>query len=57
MKKVLLQELMYVTIVLKLITAFLKVLDPIETCILDFRKKTSINSASLDFGHERTRAF
>ena len=48
----LLQELVYLVVVAKLSAAFLKMLNPVETCVLDFRRKTLPNSASLDVGHK-----
>ena len=54
MKKMLLQELMYLAVVVKLITTPLKMLGPVKTSILNLRWKTFINSATLYVSHKRT---
>lgn len=51
-KKMLLQELMRLAIVAKLTAALLKVLDPVETCVLDFRRKASLNLTSLNVDYK-----
>ena len=55
-KEMLLQELMHLVVIVKLSTAFLKMLDPIETCILDLGRKTVLNSTALDVGYKHTRS-
>jgi hypothetical protein len=51
MKEMHLQELMHLVTIVKLSTAPLKMLDPVETCILDFRRKTALNSTTLNISH------
>lgn len=55
-KKMLLQELMHLLIVVKLSTALLKMLDPVETCVLNLRRKTALNSTAIDIGYKHTRS-
>lgn len=43
MKEMLLQELMHLVVVAKLSTALMKMLNLVETCILNLRGKTAIN--------------
>jgi hypothetical protein len=47
-KEMLLQELVYLVVIAKLSVAFLKMLDPVETCILDFWWKTLLHSTTLN---------
>jgi hypothetical protein len=54
-KKILLQELIYLVVV-KLSAALLKMLDLVETCILDLERKTALNSIAIYIGYERTRS-
>jgi len=53
-KEILLQELIYLVIVLKLSTALLKMLNPVETGILNLRRKTSLYLAAFNVSHERS---
>ncbi len=53
-KKMLLQELMHLAIVTKPTSAFLKMLEPVETCILNLKRKTALNSTALNFSYKRT---
>jgi hypothetical protein len=55
-KEMLLQELMHLVVVVKLSTAFLNMLDPVETCISDIRRETALNSTALDVGYTYTRS-
>jgi hypothetical protein len=42
-------------VIAKLSTALLKMLDPVETSILNLRRNTLLHSATLDVGYKRTR--
>jgi hypothetical protein len=57
MKKMLLQELMYFVGVVKLSTALVKMLNPVETCVLKLRWKTALDSTALGVGYKHTRSF
>ena len=56
MKEVYLQELIYLVIVAKLSAALTKILNPVEAYILDLRRKTILNSTTLNVGYKRTRS-
>jgi hypothetical protein len=47
---------MYLTIVPELSTATLNMLDLVVTSELDFRRKTLLNSTTLDIGYKHTRS-
>jgi hypothetical protein len=49
-----LKELIDVVVISQLSAALLKMLDPIETCILNIRGKTTLNSTALDIGYKHT---
>jgi hypothetical protein len=51
-KEVLPQEALYMTFVAKLNRALSKVLDLVKTCVLQFQRKASLNSASLDVAYK-----
>jgi hypothetical protein len=55
MKEMRLQELMDLVVVVKLSTTLLNVLDPVKTCILSFRRKTLLHSATLHLVYKHTR--
>ena len=54
-KEMLLQELVYLVVITKLSVAFLKMLDPVETCILNVGWKTPLDSTAFDVSYERVR--
>jgi hypothetical protein len=45
---------MYLVIVAKLSAALVKMLNPVETCILNLRRKTAFNSTALDVAYKHT---
>jgi hypothetical protein len=45
---------MLLVIVAKLRAALLEMLNPVETCILNLRRKTVLNLTTLDIGYKRT---
>jgi hypothetical protein len=45
-EQVLPQELMYLVVITRLSTTLLKMLDPVDTCILNFWRKKLLNSAA-----------
>ena len=45
---------MHLVVVMKLSTALLKMLDPVETCILNLRRKTMLNSTAFDVAYKQT---
>jgi hypothetical protein len=47
-----LKETMDLAIVAKLTAALLNVLDPVQTCVLNFGRKTTLNPPSLDLGYK-----
>ena len=51
----LLQESMHLVIVRKFYAAVLKMLNLIETCVLNFRRKIALDMMNLDFGHKYAR--
>ena len=51
-KKMLLQKLMDLIIVVELFTTLLKMPDPVKTCVLDLRRKPFIHSTALHISHE-----
>jgi len=51
MKEMLLQELMHLIVVAKLSAALMKMLNPVETCILKLRWKTALNSTAVYVGY------
>jgi hypothetical protein len=53
-KEMLLQELMYLIVVAKLRAALLKMLNLVETCILNLRRKTTLNSTALNISYKHT---
>ena len=53
MKEVYLEELMNLVVVRKLSAALLKMLDPVEARILEFKRKTVLNSTALNVGYKR----
>jgi len=55
MEEMLLQELMHLIVVMESSTAFLKMLNPVETCILNFWRKTLFYLTALHFGYKHTR--
>ena len=56
MKEMLLQELMHLIVVAKLSAALVKMLNPVETCILKLWWKTAFDSTAVYVSHERTRS-
>lgn len=52
--KILLQELIHLVFIAKLRTALLKMRDPVETCVLNLRRKTLLNSTTLNVGYKFT---
>ena len=56
MKEMLLEELIHLVVVVKLSATLLKMLDPVETCILNLRRKTALNSTTLDVSYKYTRS-
>ena len=46
---------MDLVVVVKLSTTLLRMLDPVKTCILNFRRKTSVHSTTLHLGNKNTR--
>ena len=55
-KEMLLQELIYLIVVTKLYTALLEMLNPIETSILNPRRKTTLNLTALSISYKHTRS-
>jgi hypothetical protein len=53
-EKVLLEKGVELVIVIKLRTTPLKMLDPVETCILSLWRKTFLNSTAVDLAREGT---
>ena len=53
-KKMLLQKLIDLIVVVELFTTLLKMLDPVETCVLDPRRKPFMHSTALHISHENT---
>ena len=53
-KKMLLQKLMDVIVAVEPFTTLLKMLDPVETCVLDLRRKPFIYSTALYTSQEHT---
>ena len=51
-KEMLLQELVYLVVIVKLSVAFLKMLDPVETCVLNLGWKTPPDSTTFDISYE-----
>jgi hypothetical protein len=45
---------MHLVVVAKLSAALVKMLDPVETCILNLRRKTELNSTTLNVGYKHT---
>ena len=54
-KEMLLQELVYLVVITKLSVAFLKMLDPVETCVLNLGWKTPPDSTTFDASYKRVR--
>jgi hypothetical protein len=54
MKKMLLQEVMHLVVVAKLSAALVKMLNPVEACILNLRRKAALNSTALDVSYKHT---
>ena len=55
-KQMLLQEFVYLVIVAKLSTALLKMLDPVETCILNLQRKTLLYATAVNVDCKRPRS-
>jgi len=55
MEQMNLQELMDLVIVMELFTTLLKMLDPVETCILNLRRNALLHSTAHYIINERTR--
>ena len=55
-KKVLLQKLMYLAMIVKLGTTLLEMQNPIERCILDLKRKTILYSIAVDMVYKHTRS-
>jgi hypothetical protein len=55
-KKVLLQKLMYLAVIVKLSTTLLEMQNPIERCILDLKRKTILYSTAVDMAYKHTRS-
>jgi hypothetical protein len=55
-KKVLLQKLMYLAVIVKLSTTLLEMQNPIERCILDLKRKTILYSTAVDMVYKHTRS-
>ena len=55
-EKMLLQELVYMIVIAKLSAAVLKMLDPIETCILELWLDILFYAAALNVGYSNTRS-
>jgi hypothetical protein len=53
-KKIFLQKLMDLIVIVELFTTLLKMLDPVETYVLELRKKSFIHSTALHISHEYT---
>jgi hypothetical protein len=54
-KKMLLQKLMDLVVVAKLSTAFLKMLNPVQTRILNLRRNALLHSTTLHLSYKHTR--
>jgi hypothetical protein len=54
MQEMLTQKLVYLVVVTKLSTTLLKMLDPVETCILNLKRKVLFYPTAFDIVHERT---
>jgi hypothetical protein len=52
----LLEELIHLVIILKLSTALLKILDPVETSILKLWQETLLYLSTLDISYKHTRS-
>jgi hypothetical protein len=55
MKQVDLQKLVNLAVIMELHISLLKMLDPVETCILNFRRKALFHLATLDISCKHTR--
>ena len=55
-KEMLLQEPMYLIVIAKLRAALLEMPNPIETCVLNLRRKTLLYSTARDVGYKHTRS-
>jgi len=55
-KEMLLQELIYLIVVAKLRPALLKILNLVETCILNLRRKTLLYSTARNVGYKHARS-
>jgi hypothetical protein len=55
-KEMYLEELMDLVVVVKQSTTLLKMLNPVEACILDLWRKTLLYSTILYVSHKRTRS-
>jgi hypothetical protein len=55
-KEMLLQELINLAIVTEVTAALPNMLGPVATSVLNFRRKTLLNSAALDIGYKHTRS-
>jgi hypothetical protein len=53
-KQILLQELIHLIVIAKLYTAFLEILNLVETYILNAKRKTTLNSTTLDVAYKHT---
>jgi hypothetical protein len=54
MKQMHLQELMNLVVVVEFVTTLLKMLDPVETCILNLRREVLFYSTALHVSDEYT---
>jgi hypothetical protein len=55
-KEMYLEELMDVVIIVKLSTNPLQMLDPVQTCVLNFRRETLLYSTALYTSNEPSRS-
>ena len=56
-KKMLLQELMYLVVIVKLSITLLEMLNPVETCVPDVWRKTLLYATTLYVSDKCTRSF
>ena len=49
-----LEELMDLAVIVKLSVTLLEMLNPVETCILNFRRKNALNSTAFDIAYKYT---
>jgi hypothetical protein len=53
-KEMYLEELMDLVVIVKLSVTLLEMLNPVKTCILNFRRKNTLNSTALAIAYKHT---